>query len=845
LYRYFIFIIFLPFPLSANEVLQKTILQLSWFNQFQFAGYYIAKEKGFYKDFGLDVDIKDFNLNINVTKEVSEGKVDFGIARETLISEKINTYHNIIALYPLLQISPLILIAKRDSNINNIKDFKNKRIMLSENDKTQASIKAIFISNNINQTSLSIIKHTHNINDLIDNKVDIMSAYVSKAPFTLIQRNIPFNTFSPKDYGFDFYSDFLFTNNELIKKNLAKVLAFKKASLKGWEYAYSNIEESVDLILEKYNTQNLTKEELLFEAKELKKLSYYKNNALGNVDKNKLIRIYDTYRLMGQFEDCKNPTDFIFDESKPVLNKDESNYLENKDTLKMCMRTNFLPYENFSNKNPFGINYEYIKFLQKKLDINISLVATNTEEESFLQLENHNCDFLSSTQENKNFISTKPYLELPYVFVSLDNNSFVTSFEQLKSKKLFMLDDDKLVNILKQNYPSSEIYTTPYSSSAFKQILSNNADGYIGNIAEVIHDLQKSYNVELNITGNLEYNTKLFLYVRKDDSLLRNIFNKIIENTTKEEKELILDDYTSIRYKEVINHKSIFLVLLVSSLVISLLVIVYIRESILKNKIQKLNTNLEKRVIEESTKNRKKDEILFKQAKLASMGEMINNIAHQWRQPLNRINLSIQVIENILKGNSHILEQKELIDKKIFHINKNISYMSNTLEDFMNFFHPNKEKNSFCLNSLIKKAITLVQNSNNDIEFDVEIDKQINIYTFENEFLQVLLILLENSIDCFKKTKIHHKYIGIFANIEKEKIILYIRDNAGGISSTIIDKIFEPYFTTKFKNEGSGLGLYMAKMLIEESIGGKIDVYSQNSYTNFKITLPKENECQI
>jgi signal transduction histidine kinase len=236
---------------------------------------------------------------------------------------------------------------------------------------------------------------------------------------------------------------------------------------------------------------------------------------------------------------------------------------------------------------------------------------------------------------------------------------------------------------------------------------------------------------------------------------------------------------------------------------------------------------------------------LFKQAKLASMGEMINNIAHQWRQPLNRINLSIQVIENILKDNSHILEQKELIDKKIFHINKNISYMSNTLEDFMNFFHPNKEKNSFCLNSLIKKAITLVQSSDHNIKFDIEIDEQINIYTFENEFLQVLLILLENSIDSFKKTKIHHKYIGIFANVENQKVILYIRDNAGGISSTIIDKVFEPYFTTKFKNEGSGLGLYMAKMLIEESIGGKIDVYSQYSYTNFKITLPKENECQI
>lgn len=288
-------------------------------------------------------------------------------------------------------------------------------------------------------------------------------------------------------------------------------------------------------------------------------------------------------------------------------------------------------------------------------------------------------------------------------------------------------------------------------------------------------------------------------------------------------------------------HESLMIILLTSFFIISLLTIIYIREHILKNKLQKLNINLEKKVFEEILKNRKKDELLFKQSKLASMGEIVNNIAHQWRQPLNRIYLSIQVIENILKENSHILEQKELVDKKIFYINKNITYMSNTIEDFMNFFHPDKEKNNFCLNSLIKRAISLVQSSNNHIQFDIEIDEQLNIFTFENEFLQVILILLENAIDSFKTAKINHKYIGIFAHNEKENITLMIRDNAGGIPQIIIDKIFEPYFTTKFKDEGSGIGLYMAKMIVEESIGGKLEVYSQNIYTNFKITIKKEN----
>lgn len=845
MYRYFLCIIFLPFPLFAFKNLEKTSLQLSWFNQFQFAGYYIAKEKGFYEDAGLNVEIKDYNFNVNVTKDVSEGKVDFGIARETLIQEKITTFHNVIALYPLFQISPLILIAKKNSNINTLKDFSNKRIMLSGNDSSQASLKAMLSSNNINDNSIKILKHSHDLADLINDKTDIMSAYISKFPFNLEQKNIPFNIFAPRDYGFDLYSDFLFTSAELIKKNQEKVIAFKKASLEGWEYAFSHIDEATELILKKYNTQNLTKEELIFEANELKKLSYYKNNTLGNIDKNKLIRIYDIYRLMGYFEGKDNPLDFIFDEYKPTLNEEENKYLKNKDTLKICVRNNFLPYESFLDNHIIGITSEYIKIIEKKLGINVTIVPINSLDDGFLKLKTSHCDFISSIQnrdiKNRDVLYTKSYLELPIVFVSSQKNSFVTNFEQLKNKKIFISSNEKLASILKTDYPYSKIYETPTIDFAFQQISSNNADGYIGNIAEIIYHLQKNYNSELNITGNLDYKTDISFALRKNDLILEKILNKVIENISKDERELIQNDYITLKYQKINNHKSLIIVLLSCLFLISLLTIIYVREKFLKNKIQKLNTNLEKRILEESLKNRKKDETLFKQAKLASMGEMINNIAHQWRQPLNRINLSIQVIENLLKEIPHNFEYKELIDRKIFYINKNINYMSNTIEDFMHFFHPDKVKNYFLLDDLIKKAISLIQNKDNEIKFDMEINKVNSIYTYENEFLQVILILLQNAIDCFKTSNVTHKYIGIFVYEEKEKIFLTIRDNAGGIPAEIIDKIFEPYFTTKFKGEGSGIGLYMAKMIIEESIGGKLDVYSKNIYTNFKITLKKEN----
>jgi diguanylate cyclase (GGDEF)-like protein len=297
----------------ANNINKNVTLQLSWFDQFQFAGYYMAKEKGFYKDLGLNVDIKAFGFDKNIPYDINIGKYDFAVGRETLILEKSN--NQLVSLFALFQASPLILISTEESGINSISAFNNKRIMTTIDDASEVSIKAMINSQKIEMKNLNFIKHTHDINDLIKNHTDIISAYSSKSPFYLQKMGIKYNLFSPKDYGFDMYSDFLYTNKNKVQNDLETVLKFKKASLRGWEYAYSNIEETVDLILKKYNTQNLTKDELVFEANELKKLSYYQTDNLGEIDLSKLQRIYDLYNVLGLVENKINIKDFIYVEN--------------------------------------------------------------------------------------------------------------------------------------------------------------------------------------------------------------------------------------------------------------------------------------------------------------------------------------------------------------------------------------------------------------------------------------------------------------------------------------------------------------------------------------------------
>ena len=178
-----ILMILLSPPLFAKE-LKKVTLQLSWLDQFQFAGYYMAKQKGFYEELGLDVEIKPFAFGIDIPKDVNDGKIDFAVGRETLILERIKN-PNIVALYAIFQSTPLVLLSTKESGINSINDFSNKKIMTTIDDASEVSLKAMISSNKVKLENLTFLKHSHNIDDLINKNTDVISAYISKAPYIL------------------------------------------------------------------------------------------------------------------------------------------------------------------------------------------------------------------------------------------------------------------------------------------------------------------------------------------------------------------------------------------------------------------------------------------------------------------------------------------------------------------------------------------------------------------------------------------------------------------------------------------------------------------------------------
>jgi len=239
----------------------------------------------------------------------------------------------------------------------------------------------------------------------------------------------------------------------------------------------------------------------------------------------------------------------------------------------------------------------------------------------------------------------------------------------------------------------------------------------------------------------------------------------------------------------------------------------------------------------------KQENILAQQAKMAAMGEMIGNIAHQWRQPLSSITSSATSM--VVQKEMNLLEDKALIEG-LKEINKKSQYLSATIDDFRNFFNSNKHKSTFNLRGSIKETLSILDSplKHKDITV-VEDIENLDITNYKNEFMQVIINILNNSKDALSH-KHSNKFILINAYQKDSNLILEIKDSGGGINEDIIDKIFDPYFTTKHQFQGTGIGLYMSNEIITKHMKGKIEASNEEFlYENhilfgakLKVTIP-------
>lgn len=256
--------------------------------------------------------------------------------------------------------------------------------------------------------------------------------------------------------------------------------------------------------------------------------------------------------------------------------------------------------------------------------------------------------------------------------------------------------------------------------------------------------------------------------------------------------------------------------------------------NVMTKKLNEVYQEQEEKISEGVKQLREKDHMIIKQSRQAAMGEMIGNIAHQWRQPLNSIGVIVQNIEDAYNYDELT---KEYMVEKINNVMTLLSYMSHTIDDFRNFFKPDKEKQSFSIAESVRSSLSFMDAnfSHNNIKVDVDVVEDIKIWGYPNEYAQVLLNILNNARDIIKEREIKYGEIKIRVNASYSRSVVEIEDNGGGIRPDVIEKIFEPYFTTK--EMGTGLGLYMSKMIVEKNMGGELKVENRGDGAVFTLLI--------
>ncbi len=252
------------------------------------------------------------------------------------------------------------------------------------------------------------------------------------------------------------------------------------------------------------------------------------------------------------------------------------------------------------------------------------------------------------------------------------------------------------------------------------------------------------------------------------------------------------------------------------------------------NILKQMNINLEQKVEDELQKRLDQEQMLLRKSRMANMGEMIDAIAHQWRQPLMNINA---VMMNIDRG---IETQKEpvLLKDKVLEIFSLTSHMSHTIEDFRNLLKVEKEKKYFLLLDSVEMVLLLLKNNLKGIRVTCDIEENVGITSYKNEFSQVLITLLSNASEVLYAKHIEDKQIAITVIEEENTVSIRVEDNAGGIAVDPMEQIFDPYFTTKEQTGGTGLGLYIAKLIVEHNMQGCIEIDNTLKGAYFTIIIP-------
>ncbi len=512
------------------------------------------------------------------------------------------------------------------------------------------------------------------------------------------------------------------------------------------------------------------------------------------------------------------------------------------------------PFDYSEYDKPKGLSIDHMNLLAHKIGIKIKYINGYSWNELLELFKDKKVDVLpayyKSIEREKFSLFSKPYYSGKLGILTQKNRNI--SIDDLAKLKVAMIKGEASIPMIKKKIPNINIIEIDTDKQMAKQLSEGKIDAIIGSPLVLFFTAKEEQITNISLLNHVEMtqeeqsNISLHIGIRKDWPILHQIIQKAMANTTNEEFSRIEKKWIFINDVKEFDYTLIWQIL---GVIIAILLIIIYRQIILRKhnillkatekKLNDLTIELEHRVKDEIKKNQEKTNQLIQQSKLAQMGEMISMIAHQWRQPLtaitataNTISLQVHLYDKI--SNKELLEEVKLISEYSQHL-------SSTIDDFRNFYKPNKTKEYVSFAEVVDKTINIIYSSYEEksIKLVKNYMSKEKFDTYPSQLSQVILNLLKNAEDVLlEKNKKNPKVI-INTYCTEDSCILEICDNGGGIKKEYLDKVFDPYFSTKIKKDGTGLGLYMSKTIIEDHCNGKLEIENTNEGALFRISIKK------
>ncbi|MEQ1529613.1 MAG: ABC transporter substrate-binding protein, partial [Methylococcales bacterium] len=553
-------------PLDAAEKQHKEQIKLclKWLHDFQFAGYYAAKEKGFYADEQLEVNIHARKPNEDNIEQILSHQCHYGIADTGLIQHRLNG-KPVVVLASIFQHNPLVYISLKSSGIVSPYEMKGKRVMDDVFDR--APLLAMLYEAGVSYDEFTHYDNSFAPEDLLNNKVDVISGYLTDQINFYKSRGVDINIIDPRNYGIDFIGDNLFTTEQEIAQHPERVERFLRASLKGWDYALRHSDEVIQIILDRYNTdQHLTKEHLQFEARQTAKMIMANSIPIGNTDSKRFIRIAETYRQLGLVSSTDRLKGFIYgqgqQQQKLIFTDAEKAWLKAHPVIRVGIDSQFIPYEWLNTRgNYVGLSADYMAQIEKRLGVKFEIVKDKSWAETLEMAQKGQLDMLANankTEEREKFLYfTEPYLNIPIIIIDNGLNGFVGTLNRLEGKRVAIERSYYMQELLEIEHPKIQLIPVNTIKDALYMVSRHEADAYVGDAASANYAIKKEGLLNLSIAGETNYRSWHRMAVSKKNPELVRLLSKALADIPITEKEAIKNRWLSLTVQPEISTKSI------------------------------------------------------------------------------------------------------------------------------------------------------------------------------------------------------------------------------------------------------------------------------------------------